>query len=461
MQAFNSYYLVIFLSCIIILSYLYNRIAKRFNIPSVLLLIATGIIIHQLMGVLGIPEYNWFPLLEVLGIVGLIMIVLEASMDLELSRKKLPLIIKSFSIALISLVVSTLAFAFILQYFIDCDFATASLYSIPLAVISSAIVIPSVVNLDEEEREFLVYEGTFSDILGIMFFYFLLEAMEAPEGQAMAAGMALNVLITVILSFVLSYILIWIFQKLRSTTKLFLLIAVLILLYSVGKLFHLSSLVIILVFGLVLNNYKMFFAGKLRSLVSADAMKVTLENFKVVTLESAFVVRTFFFIIFGISITLGNLLSFKVFAISMLILACMFAIRFVLIKLFEKKSVQLKTLIAPRGLITVLLFYAIPPAFQIEAFDSGILLYVMLVTAVLMSYSLIQHSRKDVFEEVVKEVGGDDFSEEERPPLAERENGENAEEDKRLESDESQPPSEDSAKDDSEDNTTKKEDNNG
>lgn len=408
MEAFNSYYLVIFLSCIIILSYLYNRIAKRFNIPSVLLLIATGIIIHQLMGVLGIPEYNWFPILEVLGIVGLIMIVLEASMDLELSRKKLPLIIKSFSIALISLIISTLAFALILQYFIECDFATASLYSIPLAVISSAIVIPSVVNLEENEKEFLIYEGTFSDILGIMFFYFLLEAMEAPEGAQIAGGMALNVLLTLVLSFVLSYFLIWIFQKMRSTTKLFLLIAVLILLYSVGKLFHLSSLVIILVFGLILNNYKMFFAGKLSSLVNSDAMKVTLENFKIVTLESAFVVRTFFFIIFGISITLGNLLSFKVFAISMLILACMFIIRFILIRLFERENIKLKTLIAPRGLITVLLFYAIPPAFQIEGFDSGILLYVMLVTAVLMSYSLIQHSKKDVFEEVVKEVSSSD-----------------------------------------------------
>ncbi len=404
MEAFNSYYLVIFLSCIVILSYLYNIIAKRFNIPSVLLLIATGIVIHQLMGVLGIPEYNWFPILEVLGIVGLIMIVLEAALDLELNRKKLPLILKSFSIAFIGLFASSFLFAYVLQYFLDCEYQNALLYAIPLAVISSAIVIPSVMNLEEDEKEFLVYEGTFSDILGIMFFYFLLGAMEAPEGQNIAGDIALNVVITVLLSFILSYILIWVFQKIRSHTKLFLLIAVLILLYSVGKLFHLSSLVIILVFGLILNNNKIFFQGFLSRWVKEDAVQNTLNNFKVVTLETAFVVRTFFFIIFGISITLGNLLSFTVFAISMLILAIMFALRFVVIRIFERKNIGLKTFIAPRGLITVLLFYAIPTTFQIEGFDSGILLYVMLITAVLMSYSLIRHSKRDVFEELVEEA---------------------------------------------------------
>lgn len=404
MQAFNSYYLVIFLSCIVILSYLFNLIAKRFNIPSVLLLIFTGIIIKQAMGFFGIPEYNWFPILEVLGIVGLIMIVLEAALDLELSRKKLPLIVKSFSIALLSLGLSSVIFAYVIQYFFDAAFSVSLLYAIPLAVISSAIVIPSVVNLDEEEREFLVYEGTFSDILGIMFFYFLVGGMEAPEGEAIAGGIALNVILTVLLSFVLSYVLIWIFQKLRTHTKLFLLIAVLILLYSVGKLFHLSSLVIILVFGLILNNNELFFKGRIARWVNQEAVTNTLNNFRVVTLESAFVVRTFFFIIFGISIVPGSLLSFKVFAISMLILAIMFGVRFVLIRIFERKSVTLKSLIAPRGLITVLLFYAIPSHFQIEGFDSGILLYVMLATALSMSFALIQHSQKDVFEELLNEA---------------------------------------------------------
>jgi len=166
-------------------------------------------------------------------------------------------------------------------------------------------------------------------------------------------------------------------------------------------------LVIILVFGLILNNNGLFFKGWVAKWVNEDALQNTLNNFKVVTLETAFVVRTFFFIIFGISITLGNLLSFRVFAISMLILGGMFLIRFVLIRLFERKNIGLKSLIAPRGLITVLLFYAIPTQFEIEGFDSGILLYVMLITALLMSYSLIQHSRRDVFEELVEEAEHD------------------------------------------------------
>ena len=42
---------------------------------------------------------------------------------------------------------------------------------------------------------------------------------------------------------------IYVFQNITGNVKLFLLIATLLLLYAVGKMFHLSSLLIILVFG--------------------------------------------------------------------------------------------------------------------------------------------------------------------------------------------------------------------
>lgn len=362
-----------------------------------------------------LPEQNWFPILELLGIVGLIMIVLEAALDLELTREKTPLILKSFGVAFLGLLISTVACAMIIKFFIDVSTNQSILYAIPLAIISSAIVIPSVGHLGEEKKEFLIYEGTFSDILGIMFFYFLLDGMQAPEGQNTILIAAETLLLTIALSFFLSYLLIFIFQRLTGQVKLFLLISVLLLLYAVGKQFHLSSLLIILVFGLILNNHKLFFRGFLKRKVQEDLILSILKNFKIVTLETSFVVRTFFFIIFGLSIALSALFNVKVFLISLCIIVALFLIRFLVLKIFIRKSFETILFIAPRGLITILLFYSIPLKFQAADFDAGILLYIILVTSGLMSWALIRENKKDVFETVLEEVR----VEHENPPEAE------------------------------------------
>ena len=54
-----------------------------------------------------------------------------------------------------------------------------------------------------------------------------------------------------------------------------------------------------------------------------------------------------------------------------------------------------KVLIAPRGLITILLFYSIPAEFKTDIFDPGILLYVVLITGFVMSFALMTSKSKD------------------------------------------------------------------
>lgn len=395
MQVFNSYIAVILFSLIIILSYLFNLIAKKTNIPSVLLLISLGIIIKQVMKFMGIPQYELFSLLEILGIVGLIMIVLEAALELELTKEKWPIIWKSFSVALLGLGGSALVCAMVINFFIVQDTFIALVYAIPLSVLSSAIIIPSVGGLADKKKEFMIYESTFSDILGIMFFYFLIGNAEASNAKVVVLDIVGNIFLTITLSMLISYTLVLIFQKLKTKVKLFLIIAILLLLYSIAKLFHLSSLLIILTFGLVLNNHKVFFRGFLKKWIREDAIKGILHDFHLITLESAFVVRTFFFVIFGVSITLSSLISIEVALISATIILGLYFVRFLMLKIFLWKNILPELYIAPRGLITILLFFAIPEAYQVKEFNSGILLYTILATSVIMSFSLMSYKKQE------------------------------------------------------------------
>ncbi|MCK4745526.1 MAG: cation:proton antiporter [Bacteroidales bacterium] len=400
---YSSNGMVIIGSVIVIVSYLFNLVAKRYSIPSVLLLILLGIALHGLVSTTGLDAPDMTPILEVLGIIGLIMIVLEASLDLELTGERRKLISRAFFTALVNLVLSATLVGGVMVLYLDVDLTTGLLYAVPLSIMSSAIIIPSVSALDKEKREFMIYESTFSDILGIMLFYFLISSMEANGFGQMSLSVLLNLSLTVLVSVAASYFLIFLFQKIRTELKLFLLIAVLILLYSLSKMLHLSSLLIILVFGMILSNRHIFFPGKLRRLLDEEHMSGIFDNFKMITLETSFVVRTFFFVIFGFTIVLASLLDLRVWLVSLGILGILYGIRYAYFRLIIRRNIFPGIWLAPRGLITILLFYSIPEELMAESFNTGILLLVILASSIIMAVALIR-SRKESHEVVELEV---------------------------------------------------------
>ena len=403
LEALTAYHLIIIFSVTIIISYFFNLYAKRSGIPAVLLLIGLGVFINYGLRLSGFPKPNLLPVLEVLGVVGLILIVLEAALDLRLLKEKIGLIVKSFLVALIGFCGTAYLAAVALNYLMGVEVLSAMLYTIPLSILSSAIILPSIQGLDEEKREFMIYESTFSDIVGIIGFYSVLTIIGSENTENVYGEIFSGLTISVLFSIIISYLLIYIFQNITGHVKLFLLIAILLLLYAVGKMLHLSSLIIILVFGVILNNYQVFFRGWLRNFLNEDKVGGVLNNMKIITAETAFVVRTFFFIIFGWSVSLGLLffeprpsyhLSFKVVGIGLIILFIIYFVRATTLFLFSGKNIVPQLFLAPRGLITILLFFAIPSNLSIGSEFQGILLFVILISCLIMTWSLIFQKKK-------------------------------------------------------------------
>ncbi len=396
METINSYVLIISASVIIIISYFFNLISKKTNIPSVLLLITLGLLIKGTLAITGFDNINWFPALEILGIIGLIMIVLESALDLKLSKDKTQLISKAFLIAFISIGVNIFVIAKIYQLFFIIDFFTAALYAIPISIISSAIVIPSIGTLPEEKKEFLIYESTFSDILGIIAFYSLLMFPEHDSLSSFTTTLSIGLALTLVLSFILSYLILFLAQKITTHIKLFLLIAILILFYAIGKLFHLSSLIIILIFGLIMNNRTVFIPGFIAKKLNGKALDNITQDIKLITLETSFVVRTFFFVIFGITLSLSAVANFKVIVITFLLLVTIYGSRYLILRLLNgKTAIWPEVFTAPRGLITILLFYAIPEEHAISDFNHGILFLLIIISSMLMTYALIKYKKTE------------------------------------------------------------------
>ena len=144
----------------------------------------------------------------------------------------------------------------------------------------------------------------------------------------------------------------------------------------------------------------------MRRLTNKEKLKPIFHDFHVLTLESAFLTRTFFFVLFGITIHLASLVDVRTAVISCIIIGSLYLVRWFCLLIIVRKQIIPQLYIAPRGLITILLFYAIPDGWMdfhgevltsyesgydltIGNFESGILLFTILITSLIMMISLV------------------------------------------------------------------------
>ena len=401
----NPYVIIIMASSVLIISYLFGLVAKRTSVPSVLLLILLGIGMSPFLKSYGISSDDLMPVLRILGIIGLIMIVMEAAMDLRISKEKYPLIGKSFIAAFVILILTAILIAGIIVFLFKVSFLSAMLYGAPLSIISSAIIIPSVGNMVQEKKEFIIYESAFSDIFGIMAFYFSLSLLQSEDSSTMVMlTFLLNLFLSFVVAIISSYIIVFFFKDLKSPSRLFLLVSIIFILYCASELLNLYPLIIVLCFGLALANHERFFRiFKNTYFPQTDDPIIRIkEEFQLITSETAFVLRTFFFVVFGMTIDLSSLLSLNVFLISMAVLLAIYLSRFVILKILLKNGIIPELAMAPRGLLTILLFYTIPASFAVPGFDQGVFLYVILITSLIMTYGLIIDRRNSKSDDEVE-----------------------------------------------------------
>jgi NhaP-type Na+/H+ or K+/H+ antiporter len=388
----NSLIILFVLPLLIIFSYLFDAFARKTKFPSVILLMFTGVIVRSITAAYGFEDFGFLDdLIPVLGTIGLILIVLEGALELEIRKEKLPLILKGFLAALVLLILNIIALHWVFVNLLKMTSQLATLSAIPLAIISSAVAIPSAAGFLKQDREFIVYESTFSDILGIMIFNYALRQFEVKEalvGITPLASLFLQILGVIVISLAITYVLFQLLRQIDHHVKFFLILALLILVYAFGKLFHLPALVTIFIFGIFLSNVKSLLPRFLKNYLDLDHTEKELHEFHILTAESTFIVRTFFFLFFGFSIQLSDFNTSQPLFYGALIVLVMLALRYIYFSVttFRLKPSSL-TYMSPRGLISILLFVQLNEVSFIDLSNSPIDERVLLV--VILSSMLV------------------------------------------------------------------------
>ena len=396
--------ILIVLPLLIIFSYLFDIFARRTKFPSVILLVLTGIIARFISSYYGYDNFQFLDsLVPVLGTIGLILIVLEAALELEIKKEKTEIIVKGFLAAFVILVINIILVSLFFENVIGLSYPNSVIYAIPLSIISSAVAIPSATGLITKNKEFVVYESTFSDILGIMIFYYCIRQAENAEpliGVEPIVTLLGQIILIIIISIAITYLLFLLIQRIEHHVKFFLILALLILAYEIGKDFlKLPSLVLIFIFGIFLSNFTNLIPKSLKKYIKTDDVKKSdLHEFHLLTAESTFLVRTFFFLFFGFSIPLDSFVEFEPYIIGATVLLIMYGVRYFYLALVLNDE-ESKPLLyfSPRGLITILLFLSISD-YDIQKsniVDEKVLLVIIIASMLIMIQGSIKRTKKE------------------------------------------------------------------
>jgi potassium/hydrogen antiporter len=388
---------IIILCTLLLVAYLFDITSSKTKVPSVIMLLLLGWCVGLSVANFDIRMPDLNPILPVLGTLGLILIVLEGSLELEINKSKLALIGKTTLMALLPIVVLSLVLGAAISWMGKESFKIALANAIPLAIISSAVAIPSTYNLPVKVREFVTYESSLSDILGVLFFNFI--TLNDNLGIQSIGGFFLGLLFILLVTFGATILLALLLSKIKHHVKYIPIILMVFLIYAIAKLYHLPGLLFILLFGIFLGNLDELKSFKFIRRLNPDILNREVYKLKELTIEFTFLIRTLFFLLFGFLIKTSELLNAETSLWAFAITASIFLIRYGLLKLLRLPAKPL-LFIAPRGLITILLFLSIPLAQQTEVVSKSLIVQVIILTALVMTIGIMTNKKhKEVIQE--------------------------------------------------------------
>ena len=383
--------ILIIICSLIIVAYLLELLAKKLRIPAVLLLIGLGVGVKLITEQLGIITFDFMRVIPTLGTLGLILIVFEGGLELEYSRQKNKTIRNALLLSVLILIATALGIALVFQYFTGASFYHCLVNAIPYSVISSAIAIPSAKSMSKEVQEFITFESSFSDIFGIVFYNYAL--LYSSLSFAVLGALFLELSGVIILSLVFCVFLLFLLRSITHQVKFVMLISLMVLLYAIGKELHLSSLILVLIFGLLVRNIQLIKWEYIQKRYNAEKFKKDFHLLHSITAEGVFLIKAFFFVIFGFIIDVNLLADTSMLIIAVGTAGVIYLARLVMLPLVLKKVFP-ELLFSPRGLISILLYLGLPDSMKIPQLHVGLLFFIVLSTSLVMVSAAFFPSKK-------------------------------------------------------------------
>jgi len=300
---------VLLVGLLLLLASLFTTLFRRTQIPDVLELILLGILIGPVLHWVHPDDFGKAG--AFMSTIALVVILFESGVSLSL--KALSASIRdTLGLTLGHFLVSMGVVATITHYWLGTPMLLSLFLGAALGGTAAAVVIPmvKVLRLREQPATVLVLESALTDVLCIVVALAFLDA--AVSGLANPGRVVGNIVTTFLFAVVAGGLaaVVWLayLDAVRELPfQIFTMLAYLFVVYGVAELLGFSGGIAAFSFGFVITSYDELGLGRLRRLahlrLTGPALPPAAQEF---LLEVVFVLKTFFFLYLGLSVTLGD-----------------------------------------------------------------------------------------------------------------------------------------------------------
>ena len=287
---------------------------ERTKVPDVLILVLAGMILGPVLQVVEPADFGKVG--PVFTTLALIIILFEGGIHLNIKALG-PAAVDTLTVTLASMVLTVLLLSLLADLLLPVDFTTALFVGTVLGGTSSAVVVPliRVLKLSAVPSTVLFLESALTDVLVIVLALGLLQSMTAAaEGGGVAALGGGGLVAQIAGSFLLAGLvgtagaLVWsaVLDRVRQVPNtVFTTLAYVFILFGLTELWGYSGAIAALAFGIAVANFPNI-PDRLRGRVLAFRLAAFAEQERAFFAEAVFLVKTFFFVYLGVSITFSD-----------------------------------------------------------------------------------------------------------------------------------------------------------
>ena len=412
------------IGALLVVAFLANRVFRISRIPDSMLLMALGVVLGPILGLVNAEKLTRTT--NLLGTLAIVLILFEGGLDLNL-RNTLRHFPGSLLLSTLSYTFSSAAGAFVAIKMLHLGVLEGLLVGAVLGCTSSTVVMPVLQQLEAAEpvRATLLLEAAWGDVLAVLTVGVLLN-LHAGSGPVLS-GVANGLLVQVGVALIFGVVggILWSRLLLVLSEQRFwqvLTFSIVLVLFAGMEAIEANGLIAVLAFGLTLSNFPGIDPrlGRSGPELAAVESQEALLNFHS---ELAFLVRSFFFVLIG---AVANLGSFRRYPLLMVgTIAALFFARWLAVQCsrwswrdIDKSGRELILWMLPRGLITVVLAVQVLEAKGSNfAFITELAFAVILVTNFMAIIASVRAKPVRLTPEIAEVA--DDGSQEESDPTVE------------------------------------------
>lgn len=341
----------------------------RTKIPDVLVLMAMGIVVGPVLGIINIQQFGAVG--GVISTMALVLIMFESGLLMDI-KGTIEALGSGYKLTLATALMTVVMGTLVGVYLADMNIVSALTLGIIISGTSSAVVIPmaKILGLTEKTTNMLILESAITDvtcIIGTVAMIQISSSGDIHPGQIIGSTLA---------SFVFAIAIglgaggIWLYFSefiTRINRTVFPTVAFVFSVYGLTEFLGFSGAIASLALGLTLSNHRQI--GFYKFIDKIDKYQTITDRDKNFYEELVFILKTFFFIYLGVSMKITQLVPF---VIAALIIMGAYLLRFLFTKVLQPdlsaREARIMSLLIPKGLAAAVLA-SLPASIQMPGYE--------------------------------------------------------------------------------------------